>query len=33
EYMYKEQGIQINVEVDSQAKPMDEELRVFCSER
>jgi len=29
EYIYKHQGIQINLEIDSQAKPTDEELRVF----
>ena len=29
EYIYKQQGIQINLEVDSQTKPMDQELRVF----
>lgn len=29
EYIYKQQGIQINLEVDSQTKPLDQELRVF----
>jgi signal transduction histidine kinase len=29
EYIYKQRGIQINLEIDSQAKPTDEKLRVF----
>jgi PAS domain S-box-containing protein len=29
EYVYKQQGIQINLEVDSQTKPMNQDLRVF----